>query len=41
MLSSTACDSHWMSDIVSKRHPFGLIFDFGNKAKSRGAKSGE
>jgi hypothetical protein len=26
---------------VSKRHPFSFIFNFGNKAKSQGAKSSE
>jgi hypothetical protein len=30
-----------MSDTVSKRYPFSLIFNLGNKAKSQGAKSGE
>jgi uncharacterized YccA/Bax inhibitor family protein len=34
MLSSTACDSLWMSDTVSKRHPFSFIFSLRNIAKS-------
>jgi hypothetical protein len=34
MLSSTACDSFWMSDTVSKCRPFSFIFNLGNKAKS-------
>jgi hypothetical protein len=41
MLSNTACDSLWMSDTVSERRPFSFIFNFGNKANSQGAKSGE
>jgi hypothetical protein len=41
MLSSTACDSLWMSDTVSKRRHFTFIFNLGNKAKSLGAKSGK
>jgi hypothetical protein len=36
MLSSTACDSLWMPDIVSKRRPFSFIFNLGNKSKSQG-----
>jgi hypothetical protein len=32
MLSSTACDSLWMSDTVSKRRPFSFIFNLGNKS---------
>jgi hypothetical protein len=30
-----------MSDTVSKRHPFSLIFNLENKAKSQGAKTGK
>jgi hypothetical protein len=30
MLSSTVCNSLWMSDTVSKRRPFSFIFNLGN-----------
>jgi hypothetical protein len=36
MLLSTACESLWMSDTVSKHGSFNLIFNLGNKAKSQG-----
>jgi hypothetical protein len=35
MLSSTACDSFWISDTVSKRLPFSFIFNLGNKGNNR------
>jgi hypothetical protein len=41
MLSSTACDSLWMSDTISKHRPFSFFLNLGNKAKSQGAKSGD
>jgi hypothetical protein len=31
----------WMSNTVSKRHPFSFIFNLGNKAQSQGVKSSE
>jgi hypothetical protein len=39
-LSSTLCDSAWISSMVSNRRPFRFNFIFGNK-KSQGVKSGE
>jgi hypothetical protein len=41
MLSSTTCDSLWMSDTVWKHRPFSFIFNLGNKVKSQGTKSSE
>jgi hypothetical protein len=36
MLSSTTCNSLWISDTVSKRCPHSFIFNLGNKMKSWG-----
>jgi hypothetical protein len=41
MLLSTACDSLWMSDTVSKCRSSTSIFNLGNKMKSQGANSSE
>jgi hypothetical protein len=41
MLSNITCDSLWMSDTLSKRHPFTFMFNLGNKAKPQAAKPGE
>jgi hypothetical protein len=41
MLSSTACDSLWMSDTFSKHRPFRFIFNLEKKVKSRDAKFGK
>jgi hypothetical protein len=40
-VSSTLCDSAWISSMVSNRRPLSLNFIFGNRNKSEGAKSGE
>jgi hypothetical protein len=32
MLSSTACDSPWMLDTVSKHRPFSFTYNLGNKS---------
>jgi len=40
-VSSTPCDSAWISSMVSNRHPSSFNFIFGNRKKSQGAKSGE
>jgi hypothetical protein len=40
-VSSTLCDSAWISSLVSNRRPFSFNFMFGNRRKSQGAKSGE
>jgi hypothetical protein len=37
MLSSTACNSIWMSDSVSKHHPFSFIFNLGNSEINGGS----
>jgi hypothetical protein len=36
LLSSTACDSLWVSGAVSKCRPFGFVFSLGNETKSQG-----
>ena len=40
-VSSTLCDSACISAMVSNGRPFSFNFIFGNRKKSRGAKSGE
>jgi hypothetical protein len=40
-VSSTLCDSAWISSVVSNRRPFSFDFIFGNRKKSQGAKWGE
>jgi hypothetical protein len=39
MLLSTTYKSLWVSDTVSKHHPFSFIFNLGNKEKWQGAKA--
>jgi hypothetical protein len=40
-VSSTLCDSAWISSMVSNRYPFSFNFIFGNRKKPQGAKSKE
>jgi hypothetical protein len=39
-VSSTLCDSAWISSMVLNRRPFSFNFIFGNRRKSQSAKSG-
>jgi hypothetical protein len=39
-VSSTLCDSAWISSVVSNWRPFSFNFIFGNRKKSQGARSG-
>jgi hypothetical protein len=38
-VSSTLCDSAWISSLVLNRRPFSFNFIFGDRRKSQGAKS--
>jgi hypothetical protein len=40
-VSSTLCNSAWISSMGSNRRPFSLNLIFGNRNKSQGAKSGD
>ena len=40
-VSSTLCDSAWISSMVLNRRPFSFHFIFGNRKKPQGAKSVE
>jgi len=40
-VSSTLCDSAWISSMVSNRRPFSFNFSFGSRKKLQGATSGE
>ena len=41
IMSSTRCDSYWISSIVSNLRPFIRSFSLGKRKKSQGARSGE